>query len=64
MKFTGFPHERTLSFLLTLPRSRIAETQEVKKDDAQLKMELNATLADEAAEAKANAALNAEVTAP
>jgi len=37
------------------------ELKEVKKDDAQLKMELNATLADEAAEAKANAALNAEV---
>merc|ERR1719261_176566 len=38
------------------------ELKEVKKEDAQLKTELNATLSDEAAEAKANAALNAEVT--
>jgi hypothetical protein len=38
------------------------ELKEVKQEDAQLKTELNATLADEAAEAKANAALNAEVT--
>merc|ERR1719478_1964313 len=37
------------------------ELKEVKTEDAQLKTELNATLADEAAEAKANAALNAEV---
>merc|ERR1719421_1283935 len=37
------------------------ELKEVKSEDAQLKTELNATLADEAAEAKANAALNAEV---
>merc|ERR1719261_1637631 len=39
-----------------------SQLQEVKKEDAQLKTELNATLADEAAEAKANAALNAEVS--
>lgn len=39
-----------------------AQLKEVKKEDAQLKTELNATLADEQAEAKANAALNAEVT--
>jgi hypothetical protein len=38
------------------------ELKEVKQEDAQLKTELNATLADETAEAKANAALNAEVT--
>merc|ERR1719440_121182 len=37
------------------------ELKEVKKEDAQLKTELNATLADEQAEAKANAALNSEV---
>jgi hypothetical protein len=37
------------------------ELKEVETEDEQLRSELNATLADEAAEAKTNAALNAEV---